>query len=118
MRSHRLTRLSSIVIVVLSLMVVFAPIAGAASPSGSVPPGSVGPAPSLVPPSPAAAVVPATSEISPEPTAVPMAAGVRPLVFAYYYIWYATTSWRRAKIDLPQLGTYDSRDRAVVAQQM
>jgi hypothetical protein len=44
--------------------------------------------------------------------------GVRPLVFAYYYIWYAPTSWRRAKIDLPQLGTYDSRDRAVIAQHL
>jgi hypothetical protein len=46
------------------------------------------------------------------------AAGVRPLVFAYYYIWYATSSWRRAKTDLPTLGTYDSRDRAVVAQHL
>jgi hypothetical protein len=48
-------------------------------------------------------------------SSTPSATG-RPLVFAYYYIWYASTSWRRAKIDLPQLGSYDSRDRAVVAQ--
>ncbi len=45
-------------------------------------------------------------------------AGARPLVFAYYYIWYAPSSWRRAKIDLPELGSYDSRDPAVVAQHL
>lgn len=39
-------------------------------------------------------------------------------MFAYYYIWYAPTSWRRAKIDLPELGTYDSRDPAVIAQHL
>jgi hypothetical protein len=54
---------------------------------------------------------------SPVSSAAP-AAGVRPLVFAYYYIWYATSSWRRAKTDLPTLGTYDSRDRAVIAQHL
>jgi hypothetical protein len=48
----------------------------------------------------------------------PVVSGVRPLVLAYYYIWYTTTSWRRAKQDLPRLGTYDSRDRDVVAQQI
>jgi hypothetical protein len=58
---------------------------------------------------------------SPPPSATPVVSSTpsatgRPLVFAYYYIWYASTSWRRAKIDLPQLGSYDSRDRAVVAQ--
>ena len=46
------------------------------------------------------------------------ATSARPLVFAYYYIWCAPTSWRRAKIDLPQLGAYDSRDRSVIAQQL
>jgi hypothetical protein len=51
-------------------------------------------------------------------SAQPVVSGVRPLVLAYYYIWYTTTSWRRAKQDLPQLGTYDSRDRDVVAQQI
>lgn len=52
-----------------------------------------------------------------EPSALP-AVGARPLVFAYYYIWYSTTSWRRAKIDLPQLGSYDSGNRAVIAQHL
>jgi hypothetical protein len=54
---------------------------------------------------------------SPVSSAAP-AAGVRPLVFAYYYIGYATSSWRRAKTDLPTLGTYDSRDRTVIAQHL
>ena len=47
-----------------------------------------------------------------------VSAGPRPLVFAYYYIWYSPTSWLRAKTDFPRLGRYDSADRAVVAQQM
>jgi hypothetical protein len=64
-------------------------------------------------PGPAVSPAPAAPAVSVAP-----ASGVRPLVFAYYYIWYATTSWRRAKTDLPRLGTYDSRDRAVIAQQL
>jgi hypothetical protein len=36
--------------------------------------------------------------------------------FAYYYIWFDTTSWNRAKTDYPQLGRYSSDDRAVMRQ--
>jgi hypothetical protein len=36
--------------------------------------------------------------------------------FAYYYIWFDSTSWNRAKIDYPQLGRYSSDDRAVMRQ--
>ena len=48
----------------------------------------------------------------------PIAAAVtdRPVVLAYYYIWFDTPSWERAKIDLPALGKYDSADPAVIAQ--
>jgi hypothetical protein len=35
---------------------------------------------------------------------------------AYYYIWFDTTSWRRAKLDLPLLGAYSSDDRQVMQQ--
>jgi hypothetical protein len=35
---------------------------------------------------------------------------------AYYYIWYDTSSWSRAKIDYPLLGRYSSDDRAVMQQ--
>jgi hypothetical protein len=35
---------------------------------------------------------------------------------AYYYIWYDSTSWNRAKIDYPQLGRYSSDDRSVMRQ--
>ena len=69
-------------------------------------------------PAPSASLVPSGSP-APSPATNPPASsisGVRPLVFAYYYIWYSPTSWRRAKTDLPQLGRYDSRDRAVIAQ--
>jgi hypothetical protein len=37
-------------------------------------------------------------------------------VLAYYYIWYDTTSWNRAKIDTPLLGTYTSDDITVMRQ--
>jgi hypothetical protein len=37
-------------------------------------------------------------------------------VLAYYYIWYNTSSWDRAKTDLPLLGTYSSDDLAVMRQ--
>jgi Glycosyl hydrolase family 99 len=37
-------------------------------------------------------------------------------VMAYYYIWFDTASWNRAKIDYPLLGRYSSDDRAVMQQ--
>ncbi len=37
-------------------------------------------------------------------------------VFAYYYIWYDTNSWNRAKMDYPLLGKYSSDDRIVMRQ--
>ena len=51
-------------------------------------------------------------------SSVPIAAALtgRPVVLAYYYIWFDTPSWERAKIDLPTLGKYDSADPAVIAQ--
>ena len=39
-----------------------------------------------------------------------------PPVLAHYYIWFDHSSWRRAKKDLPLVGTYSSDDRAVVRQ--
>jgi hypothetical protein len=92
----------------LALAVTVAPLILAASPAPTPADGS-SPAPS-----------PSIANVGPStaPAASVAAVGVRPLVFAYYYIWYTETSWRRAKIDLPQLGRYDSRDRGVVAQQM
>ena len=37
-------------------------------------------------------------------------------MLAYYYIWFDTPSWERAKIDSPTLGKYDSADAGVIAQ--
>ncbi len=37
-------------------------------------------------------------------------------MMAYYYIWFDTNSWRRAKSDYPLLGRYSSDDRAVMEQ--
>jgi hypothetical protein len=37
---------------------------------------------------------------------------------AYYYIWFDSGSWNRAKIDYPKLGRYSSDDRAVMLQQI
>ncbi len=36
--------------------------------------------------------------------------------FAYYYIWFDTTSWDRAKKDYPLLGRYSSDDVSVMRQ--
>ncbi len=43
----------------------------------------------------------------------PMAANPVP-VLAYYYIWYDSTSWDRAKVDTPLLGGYTSDDITVM----
>jgi len=37
-------------------------------------------------------------------------------VLAYYYIWYDTSSWDRAKVDVPILGDYSSDDITVMRQ--
>jgi hypothetical protein len=37
---------------------------------------------------------------------------------AYYYIWFDSSSWERAKVDYPVLGRYSSDDRAVMLQQV
>jgi hypothetical protein len=37
-------------------------------------------------------------------------------ILAYYYIWYNTNSWNRAKTDTPLLGAYSSDDLAVMRQ--
>jgi glycosyl hydrolase family 99 len=37
-------------------------------------------------------------------------------IMAYYYIWYNTQSWNRAKTDYPLLGRYSSDDRAIIEQ--
>ena len=35
-------------------------------------------------------------------------------LMAYYYIWYDTQTWDRAKIDYPLLGRYSSDDRSIM----
>jgi hypothetical protein len=39
-------------------------------------------------------------------------------MLAYYYIWYDTSSWKRAKMDYPLLGKYSSDDISVMLQQI
>ena len=109
----------------LSVAITAAPLVEAASAGAPSAEASIAPAASepVSDASPQSSVGPGTSassqpDASGARSAQPVVSGVRPLVFAYYYIWYTTASWRRAKQDLPQLGTYDSRDRGVVAQQI
>ena len=53
---------------------------------------------------------------SPSP-GMPATASPNPIpVFAYYYIWFDTNSWNRAKTDYPQLGRYTSDDANVMRQ--
>lgn len=49
------------------------------------------------------------------PTVQPAALNPTP-VLAYYYIWYDSTSWNRAKLDIPLEGKYSSDDLAVMRQ--
>jgi hypothetical protein len=54
---------------------------------------------------------------SPVPQQATPASAINPVpVLAYYYIWYDTSSWDRAKIDTPLLGTYSSDDISVMRQ--
>jgi hypothetical protein len=57
----------------------------------------------------------ATSSSSSAQVAPPSTANPLP-VLAYYYIWYNSNSWDRAKTDIPLLGTYTSDDLAVMRQ--
>jgi hypothetical protein len=49
------------------------------------------------------------------PPAAAAATDPTPL-YAYYYIWFNPSSWKRAKIDLPQLGPYSSDEQTVMRQ--
>jgi hypothetical protein len=57
----------------------------------------------------------ALRSVSATPAAGTTSAAAVPLL-AYYYIWYDTRSWDRAKDDYPQLGRYSSDDPAVMAR--
>jgi hypothetical protein len=54
------------------------------------------------------------------PAAPTSAAGLSSPIptLAYYYIWFDSSSWSRAKIDYPLLGRYSSDNRAVMLQQV
>src|SRR5512142_224992 len=50
------------------------------------------------------------------PQASPVRASSPVPILAYYYIWFDSNSWNRAKIDYPLLGRYTSDDKAVMRQ--
>ena len=60
---------------------------------------------------------PAHADESAIAVAVPTATARVP-VLAYYYIWFDTSSWRRAKVDYPAVGRYSSDDAAVMRSQI
>lgn len=51
----------------------------------------------------------------PFPSAEPAGPGSPPIL-AYYYIWFDSQSWDRAKMDYPLLGKYSSDDAVVMRQ--
>ena len=54
---------------------------------------------------------------SASPAASPSPAeAAKPPMLAYYYIWYDTPSWNRAKTDYSLLGRYSSDDREIMRQ--
>jgi Glycosyl hydrolase family 99 len=71
----------------------------------------------------AALPVNATQPVHTQPAATVISTGStspsNPIpTLAYYYIWFDTTSWDRAKLDYPLLGRYSSDDRSVMDQQV
>ncbi|MCL4561057.1 MAG: hypothetical protein M1281_10620 [Chloroflexi bacterium] len=59
----------------------------------------------------------ACSSLGVQPASTPTPTTQSPLpVLAYYYIWYNTSSWNRAKTDYPILGKYSSNDSNVMLQ--
>ena len=111
-RQPRLGRAQIVLVLAICLVTLMA---------ATSPPGSTSTPTPTTTTAPSALASPSASDsivVSSPDASATLTPGARPLVFAYYYIWYAPTSWRRAKIDLPQLGPYDSRDRAVIAQHL
>lgn len=64
----------------------------------------------------AAVVLALTGIMSTKTAAEPSLARDPIPVLAYYYIWYDSASWNRAKTDLPLLGPYSSNEPAVIRQ--
>jgi hypothetical protein len=61
--------------------------------------------------------VPASGNTTDTTIQDPLSSAANPVpVLAYYYIWYNSNSWDRAKTDTPLLGTYTSDDLAVMRQ--
>jgi hypothetical protein len=69
-------------------------------------------APATTAPAATAPATTAPATTAPATTAPPSPPG--PPLFAYYYQWFVPNSWKRAKIDLPELGAYSSDDRWVM----
>ena len=61
------------------------------------------------------ALVPLAPRPVPATPTVDRASAAAVPLLAYYYIWYDTRSWDRAKDDYPELGRYSSDDPAVMA---
>jgi hypothetical protein len=51
-------------------------------------------------------------------TARPSAAAAKVPVYAYFYQWFTRSSWRRAKMDFPRVGTYSSDSPHVLRRQI
>ena len=64
----------------------------------------------------AVALMLAASSTGAAPSAAPRRAHIPTL--AYYYQWFTTSSWDRAKVDYPLAGRYSSDDEAVMRRQI
>ncbi len=61
------------------------------------------------------AILPRATTQTSSPTQAPGLTSPIPML-AYYYIWYDTGSWDRAKIDYPLLGKYSSDDPSIMRE--
>jgi hypothetical protein len=99
---RRLIRLTAAIAFVAATVLSGAAPQAAAQPASRVPaPGHLGGT---------AVSAPAAAPATLDPVASPIP------VLAFYYIWFDSTSWLRAKTDYPKLGRYTSDDPAVMRQ--
>jgi hypothetical protein len=97
----------------LFVVAVAGPVAGAAA--GSSAAGSSGLGAGAAGAAATTSATPATPATPSRSSSSPAAAQPPPM-FAFYYQWFDPNSWKRAKIDLPELGAYSSDDPLIMRQ--
>jgi Glycosyl hydrolase family 71 len=106
--------LTAAALIAAGVLVATPSFASSGSPVGSPLPATSAVSPASSAPSPASSVAsPATSAVSPSTSA-----STKIPVYAYFYQWFSTSSWNRAKQDYPLAGRYSSDNVQVLKEQI